>query len=257
MFGLFKAKGPAAVRKAVELYQAGQKAEALEMAIRGGKTGAPEGWAVASGIYLDMGRWQDCLAAADTALGSQLPDLQKAAAWNARGQALAATGKLAEARQCFQGCLTQTVQATNLATVLAWKGAPDAPPTEATVLGNTGIKAWFPNEPRLKEENGVLQYGLVTPRFSYIVVREQPIPIAADPQESLQSFLRETVDARTFEIVKVEIKPPFLSYGAWDGERLQIGRLWMSGVHARVTVLEIRDGAAPEPGRFLGSIKIS
>lgn len=256
MFDLFKPKGKAAVDKAVQLYQAGQKAEALEMALRGGKTGAPEGWGVAAGLYLEMGRYQDCLNAAETALGSALPDVQKAAAWNAKGQALAAQGKLPEARKCFPPCLVQTVQALNLACVLAWRGAPDAPPADSIMLGNTGIKAWFPAEPRLKEANSILQYSLVSPEYSYLVAREQPIPTAADPKESLMSFLRDVVQAPPFEVVKLELKPPFLSYGAWDGESLQIGRLWMSGVHARVTVRELRDGANVEPGRFLASIQI-
>lgn len=256
MFGMFKPKGQAAVDRAVELYQAGQKPEALELALRGGQTGAPAGWAVAAGIYLELGRNADSLKAAETALASSLPDLNKAAAWNAKGQALANQGKLAEARQCYQPCLMQTMQALNLAIVLAWRGAPDAPPAESMRLGNSGVKAWFPAEPRLRDENGMLQYGLVTPEFSYLLVREQPVAPSADPKEGLMSYLRNAVDSGAYELIKLELRPPTLSYGAFDGERLQVGRLWLSGVHARVTVLELRDGARPEPGRFLSSVQI-
>lgn len=256
MFGMFKPKGQAAVDKAVELYQAGQKPEALELALRGGQTGAPAGWAVAAGIYLDLGRHADCLKAAETALSSSLPEVNKAAAWNAKGQALANQGRLAEARQCYPPCLAQTVQALNLAIVLAWRGAPDAPPAESMMLGNSGVKAWFPAEPRLRDDNGMLQYGLVTPELSYLVAREQPLPPSADPKEGLMSYLGNVVDTRSYELIKLELKPPCLSYGAFDGERLQIGRLWLSGVHARVTVLELRDGARVEPGRFLSSVQI-
>lgn len=256
MFGIFKPKGAAAVDKAVQLYQAGQQAEALEMALRGAKTGAPAGWCVAAGLYLEMGKYQDCLAAAETAIGSGLPEVNKAAAWNAKGQALASLGKQGEARLCYPHTLAAVPQALNLATILAWKGAPDAPPASPMQLGNTHIRAWFPAEPRLKEQDGMLQYGLVTPQFTYLVVRETPLPSAADPQESLMHFLHERLDMRTYELVKVEIKPPCLSYGAFDGERLQVGRMWLSGVYARVLILELRDGAAVEPGRFLGSVQI-
>lgn len=256
MFGIFKPKGTAAVDKAVELYRAGHKPEALEMALRGAQTGAPAGWGVAAGLYLEMGKYQDCLAAAETAIGSDLPDVNKAAAWNAKGQALASLGKLAEARLCYPHTLVALPQALNLATVLTWKGAADAPPASPTRLGNTHIRAWFPAEPDLREQDGMLQYGLVTPRFTYLIVRETPLPSTADPQESLMHFMQERLDTRTYELVKLELKPPYLSYGAFDGQRLQVGRMWLSGVYARVMILEVRDGAAIEPGRFLGSVQI-
>lgn len=270
-----EAQGEQAVSQAIEHYQAGRQQQALDLALLGARSD-PNGWNVAAGVCLDLGRFAEALQHADRALASELPPESKAASWNARGTALVQLGRLAEARRCFQSALAQPLQAMNLAITLAWAGAgaPDAPPaSEPLELEPTGIRAWFPSPPA-RREGELTQFSLATGEFHYLLVchrltSEQVAQMQSrDPEQGMLANLEANVLGPPWRLLKLDLQPagevPSLGFGAVNEEngRLQVGRHWYDFPHGRVveaivTVLRLESGAAPEPGRFLSQVDLS
>ena len=262
MFGLFQPKGKQALDKALELLHKGKKSEALAMALQAAKT-APEGWGVASGLLLNLGRYGEALEAAEQALESDLSEEAKAAAWNAKGQALIHLGRVAEARKCFGPALKQPAQALSLAGHLAFAGAPDAPARDGLMLlEGIGVRAWFPGPPQVELEEGASCHALATPDLGYTLLCNRIDPDVLSElkrvpnAENLASNLEHVIDDG-FEVGYSQIRDLYLDFWCCHPAGVfQIGRFWCDLVGERfVTALvrfqDLSQAGRPELGRFL------
>ncbi len=272
MFGMFKPKGAQAVARAGQLYQAGKKAEALQMALSGGKAD-PTGWTLAATIALELERYPEALEAAERALESSLSDAGKAGAWNLKGQALAGMDRMAEARACFAPAQAQPMQALTLATVLALRPASDAPPRRApVVLSPSGIKCWFPGATERQQHGGQSTFSQSTSGMDfklvckYLPADQTEFLRTLDPEKLLSSELEKCRLSPPCQLLKSVLQPErsCVGYGIFDPQlrKLQIERVWFDlgnsrQVQASVTIADLKRAAEPEPGYFLNLVDLS
>ncbi len=269
---MFKPKGAQAVARAGQLYQAGKKAEALQMALSGAK-GDPAGWPLAASIALELQRYSEALEAAEHALKSSPTDPGKAVAWNAKGQALAGLDRMAEARACFAPAQTQPMQALTLAAVLAFRPASDAPPRRApVVLSPSGIRAWFPGATERQQHGGHSTFSQSTSGMDfklackYLPADQTEFFRTLDPEKLLTGEFEKCRPRPPCQLLKLEIEPErsCFSYAFFDPQLrlLQLERVWYDlgnarQVQASITIADLKRAADPEPGHFLNLIDLT